>query len=246
MPDQGGQLALQQFLRGFDGIVPPGDQNRQVEVGERRPKGLGVGQVPFGQAQYRGEAADIGCGQGSFDESGTWRWVGEGGDDQQLLGVGHHDALVRIGVIGRAPQHSSSRRDPDDARQGVRFAGQIAHHRDVVTDHDGGTAEFAGAHADDSGVGVVGEYASPPSAIDGDHHGRLGILMCRTGFGAWPSAPARAYPDIGLIVLPLAQALIILAHIAGKSGSVLAVVPMSSTETPSVTRPTRAPAVAIR
>ena len=86
--------------------------------------------------------------------------------------------------------------------------------------------------------------------------GLVGVGVLGAGLGPRPRAPAGAHPDIGLVVLAAAQdgwttaslacPASMPAHSAGKSGSVLAVVAMSSTSTPGTRSPMIAPAVAIR
>ena len=43
-------------------------------------------------------------------------------------------------------------------------------------------------------LGVSAEHATPPAAVDGDHHGLGGVGVLGTGLGPRPRAPARAAP----------------------------------------------------
>lgn len=134
---------------------------------------------------------------------------------------------------------------------GCRAPGKIAHQADSIAHHNRGTAELARSHRGDLLGRVIVEYTSPASAVHGDHHRGRRIGMIRPDFGARPRAPTRTDAGVGLVVLAWAQearsdCAIMSAHIPGKSGSVLLVVAMSSTETPGTFSPTSAPAVAIR
>ena len=42
--------------------------------------------------------------EGALDKPGARRRIGHGGDDEHLVRIRHHDALIRVGVIGRAPE----------------------------------------------------------------------------------------------------------------------------------------------
>ena len=199
------------------------------------------------------EPAGVGGDQGPLDEAGARRRVGQRDDDQQLVGVGDDHPLGRVGVIGGAAQHRSAFAATHDAGQGVGLAGQVADDVDLVADDDRRAAQFPGPHRGDDAVRVAAERAAPPAAVDGDDHGRLGVGVLGAGLGARTRTAARAHPDIGLVVLvrrsrcfgsPARPACP--SHIRGKSGRVLAVVPMSSTSTPGTRSPTIAPAVAIR
>src|SRR5262249_59159358 len=118
---------------------------------------------------------------------------------------------------------------------------------DVVADDDRGAAQFPGPHGGDPVVGVPTQRATPPPTVDGDHHGLLRVGVFGASLGSRPRAPAGSDPDIGLVVLARAQIPLFLlasgppasmsAHIRGKSRSVFAVVPMSSTSTPGTRTP---------
>ena len=247
MSQQHGHFAGEQGRHRVERIVSSGGGDPEIEFGELGGEGFGGCQVGLGQAQDGFESAGVRGDQGALHQAGAWRRIGESDDDQQLIGVGDDDAFGGVGVIGGAPQHGSPLTSPHDASQRVVLARDIADDADVVTHDDRGASEFACAHRGDDAVGVGVERAAPPAAVDGDHHGFVGVCVIRSGLCSRPRSSAGTDPDIGLVVLARAQSPASMsAHIRGKSGSVLAVVPMSSTSTPSTRNPTMAPAVAIR
>ena len=56
----------------------------------------------------------------------------QGGDDDELVGVGDDDSLDRVGVVGTAPQHGPTGFDPDDPGQGVGVPGGVPDEGDLV------------------------------------------------------------------------------------------------------------------
>ena len=131
--------------------------------------------------------------------------------------------------------------------------GQVADHADVVADDDRGAAQFPGPHRGHHAVGVAGR-AHSPTARD------RRSPPCARWASAWSGRVLvrgreplpGPDPDVGLVVVAAAHVTALAwpasmsAHICGNSGSVFAVVPMSSTSTPGTRSPTIAPAVAIR
>ena len=149
-----------------------------------RGERLRRGQIGFGQAQDGFEPAGIRGDQCALDQAGARRGVGERDDHQQLIGVGDDDALGGIGVIGGAPQHGSPLTASHDAGQSVRLARDVADDADVVADDNRGAAQFAGPHGGDDAVGVAAERAAPPAAVDGHHHGFVGVGVVGSGLGS--------------------------------------------------------------
>ena len=100
--DECGDVAVNNIVHVRDRVVSAAGDHGDVEVGELCGEGIGAGQVCFGEADNGVESADERRNQGAFHESrARWR-VGDGGDDEELVGVGNHDALVGVGVVGGA------------------------------------------------------------------------------------------------------------------------------------------------
>ena len=223
--------------------------DRQVQASELRGERPWVGEVGLGETQNGGEATGVGRDQRALDESGARWWVGQRDHDEQLIRIGDDDPLGRVGVIRGAAQHRSAFFSSDDPRERVRPSRYVTDDPHLVADHDRCPAELAGAHRGDDSFGIPVERAPPPSAIDRDDHRFGGVGVLRPGLGPRTRAASGAHPDVGLVLVVAwsqAVALNMSAHIRGKSGNVLAVVPMSSTSTPGTRSPTMAPAVAIR
>ena len=125
---------------------------------------IGRGQVGLGEAQQRGQPRVIGGDQEAVDEPGPGRWVGEGGDDDELAGVGDDDPLDGVGVVGGSPQHGGSRLHPDHPGQRAWSAGDVAGQRDRVTDHHPAAAQLARTHGGD--LAAVDQDAVP-APLDG-------------------------------------------------------------------------------
>ena len=60
--------------------------------------------IGFGQAQDGVDIAHKRSDEGALDKPRARRRIGHGGDDEHLVRIRHHDALIRVGVIGRAPE----------------------------------------------------------------------------------------------------------------------------------------------
>lgn len=252
MAQQHRDLVGQQRRDRVQRVVAARGDHGEIQVGELRGERFGWGEVRFRQAKNRFQASGVRGDQRALDKPGArWR-IGQRHHDEQLVGVGDHNAFGGVGVVGGAAQNRPAFAAAHDAGQGVGSAGQIADHVHVVTHHDRRAAQFAGAHRGDSLCGVAVQRATPPPTVDGDHHRRTGVGMVGAGLGPRTRAPTRSDPDVGLVVVPSAPCAqreapaSMSAHIRGKSGSVLAVVAMFSTSTPGVRSPTMAPAVAIR
>jgi len=121
--DQRGELVVQSGCQFGQILALPGEDHGHIEIGEGGGELGRIGQVALRQAQDGLEPAYVRGDQGAFDEPGARRWVCQRGDHQQLLGVGNDDPFVGIGVVGRAPQYGAALCHPDDACEGVDFAG---------------------------------------------------------------------------------------------------------------------------
>ena len=256
MTQQHGHLVGQQGLDLGQRVVAPGGDDGQVQLGEQLGERLRRGQIRLGQTQDGHQTAGVGGDQRALDQTGARRRVGQRGDDQQLVGVGDDDPLGGVVVVGGAAQQRAPIPAPHDARQRVGAAGQVTDDVDLVTDDDRGAAELAGPHRRHPPGRVATQHTAPAAPVHRHHHRFFGVGVLGAGLGPRPRAPAGAHPDIGLVVLAAAQdgwttaslacPASMPAHSAGKSGSVLAVVAMSSTSTPGTRSPMIAPAVAIR
>ena len=78
---------------------------------------LGVRQVGLGQAEQRVHAGVVRRDERAVDQPRTWLGVGQRGDDDQLVGVGHDDPLDRVVVVGGTAQHGRALVDGHDAGQ---------------------------------------------------------------------------------------------------------------------------------
>ena len=248
----------------------PGRHRRRAQVRVRGQQLVRRGQVGLGQAEQRVEPADVRGDQEAVDQPDPRRRVGQRGDHDQLVGVGHDHPLVRVGVVGAAPQHGPPRLDPDDAGQRVRAAGQVADHRDPVADHDRAAAELARLHGGDPDLADQHRVAA---AVDGDDHARARRPRAWGGSGSAAGSRGRGGPGrrprpaggrsggpaggrrapssacgrtgsawrSGRVRSPSMA-----VHRSTKSGTVLPVVATFSTSTPSTARPSTAPNIAIR
>ena len=91
MPDERGQLALEQCAQLRQIIVAPGCDDPQVQAVECGPEGSAVSQIGLGEREYRLQTADVGRGEGALDKPGARRRVGQRSNDEQLVGVGDDD-----------------------------------------------------------------------------------------------------------------------------------------------------------
>ena len=251
MPDQCGEMTVHQVGDRGQWIVPAADHDLHVQVGELGGELRRIRQIRLRQADHRGQTPGERGDQRTLDEPGARRRISDCGDDEQLVGIGDHDTLIGVRVIGGTAQDGLPVLQPHDAGQGPVETGGVADHGDPVTDDDGGTSHLPGAHADRRGsirVGAVDDHAPASPVLRHDHAG-LGVLVGRSVLCPRPGPLPRADLHIGFVVTAPAhirQAPTICAQRVSNPGRVFVVVVMSSTCTPSVTRPRIAPAVAIR
>ena len=249
---------LTQRVEAVGGAVVSGrDEVTHRQRGVLLEEGRRVGEVGLGEHEQGLHAGVVGGDQAAVDQPGARLGVGQGGDDDELVGVGHEDPLDRVGVVGGAPQHRTARRHPHDAGQAAVGAGRVADEEDVVADDDALAAELAGPHGDDDVAGLaVADEGRVPTAVDTGHptgHGILvggAVLASRTGS---PAAGANSY--IGLVVgarrschqaPAVTRPLSMRSHSCVNSGIVLATVPTSSTTSPGTTSPSTAAAMTMR
>ena len=159
-------------------------------------------QVGLGQAEQRPQTGVVRRHQAPVDQPRPRLRVGQGRDDDELVGVGHDDPLERVGVVGRAAQRRGARLDPDDPGQGVRRAGHVADQCHPVADDDAAPTELAGLHR---GHLVTVDPAGEPPAVDGDHDADRGVLVGRPVLGARPGPAAGPDPDVVLVQVAAAR-----------------------------------------
>src|SRR5699024_9278741 len=112
--------------------------------------------------------------------------VGEGGNDDELVGVGDDDPLDGVGVVGGAPQHGVALLDAHDPRQRVPPPGGVPDHADAVADDDRGAAELSGAHGGDDAFGGSGYERGPAAPVDGGDAADDRVLVLGSVLGAGP------------------------------------------------------------
>ena len=178
-----------------------GDDDADVEILEFVRKGRGIGEVALGEAQDGGDAAGESGHEGALHESRAGRRIRDGRDDEQLIGIGDDDAFVGVVVVRSAPEDGAPVGQFHDARERPGVPRRVADHAHTVADDDGGSAEFAGTHAHDGAcvVGLVVQDNSPSSAVFGDDHAPLRILVGGAVFRAGPGAFSWANVDIAFI-----------------------------------------------
>ena len=217
---------------------PSGDDDRQIEIAIGRQQWSRIGEVRLGEHQHRIEIAGVGGDQTSVDEAGPGQGIGQRGDDDELVGIGHDDAFGQVGVVGGPPQHAAPFVDPDDPGQA-----SVSPEMSPTTSTRSPTA-MARRPSSLARIAVTDlarlvpastrQVYRPRSTVITIADGR--IIVCRTGFGARPGAAAGT--DVDVVVVPVvAQGLqddapvasSMPVHIAANPGSVLAVLSMSST-----------------
>src|SRR5699024_6294932 len=95
------------------------------------------------------------------------------------------------------------------------------------------------------------EHTPPPATVHADDHRLRGVLVPGSDLRPRPGALPGPDADVRLVPVPWTAAAhpasaSMSAHDTSNPGRVLAVLSMSSTRTPGTTRPTIAPAVAMR
>ncbi len=228
-------------------------RERRVLLEER----CGVGDVGLGQQEQGLHAGVEGGDEAAVDEAGAGFGVGQGGDDDELVGVGHEHPLDGVGVVGGAAQHGDAGGDPHDPGQAALGTGGVADEVHLVTHDDALATELAGPHRRDvlpgSGLADEDPVAAAVDAEDPGGH-RVGVYRPLLGAGPGP-APVGADADVGLVVVArgprhqasaVARSWSIRSQRLVNSGIVLATVPTSSTTTPGTASPSTAPAITIR
>ena len=107
--------------------------SERAVAGEHR---LRVGEVGLGQAQERVHARVVRRDEGPVDQALAGLGVGEGRDDDELVGVGDDHALDGVVVVGRTPKHGLALVHRHDARQRALGTGGVADETHAVAgDH---------------------------------------------------------------------------------------------------------------
>ncbi len=208
-------------------------------------------QVGLRQAEQRPQAGVVGRDEAAVDQAQPRGGVGEGGDHDQLVGVGDDHALDRVGVVRRAPQRRRARLHPDDAGQGVRRPGHVPDERDAVADDDAAPAQLAGLHRHDF---ALVDAAGAPAPVDRDDDADDRVVVRGSLLAARSRPSRRPHPYVVLVQLAPparrahagARPASIASHRFTKPGRVLAVVATSSTSTPGTHSPITAAVVASR
>ena len=146
MSDQGGQLVLEDLRQFVQGIVATGDDHLDVERSAKvLANSSGGSRSLLVKADDRRQATHVGGDQCALDEAGA-RWgIGECHDDEKLLRVRATTIRSKGSVsVGGPSQNRRTLGDPDDARQGVGFARQIADYVHLIADDDGGFGQVRG------------------------------------------------------------------------------------------------------
>ena len=140
VPDEDADPVDQLLLQGLEALearlAGGGDDASDVErcvVGHER---VGVGEVGLGEHEQGIHPGVVGRHQAPVDHPRTGLGVGQGGDDDELVGIGDDDPLDRVGVVGRAAQRRAPRSEADHPGQAVGVAGGVADELDVVADDD--------------------------------------------------------------------------------------------------------------
>ena len=185
-------------------VILSGDDDADIEILEFARKRRGIGEVTLGQAQDGGDATGERGDQGPLHETRPGRRIRDGRDDEQLIGIGDDDAFVGVVIVRGASEDRAPIRQLHDTRESPRFSRRVADNAHTVTHDDGCSAEFTGPHAHDGAsvvgsVGLVVQDNSPPTAVFGDDHAPLRILVGGAVFRARPGAFTWADVDIAFI-----------------------------------------------
>ncbi len=194
-PDEHADPAGEGLPQGVEAVgaavVARRDQVTHRQRGVLLEEGCRVGEVGLGEHQEGLHPGVVGGDQAPVDQPGARLGVGQGGDDDELVGVGHEDALDRVGVVGGAAQHGLAGGHPHDAGQAAVGARGVADQEDVVADDDALAAELAGPHRDDDvAVVVVADEGRVAAPVDTGHPAGHGILVGGAVLAARASSPA--------------------------------------------------------
>ena len=118
MADEYADPAVQQLVKVLQVTTRAAGHDRNPHIRVQLDEVISGRQIGLGQAEDGGDTGGMGSYQDAVDHPGT-RWgIGEGGDDDHLIGVGNDGTLMRISVIGRAPQDGGPVLGVDDSGQG--------------------------------------------------------------------------------------------------------------------------------
>ena len=183
-----------------------GDHPRHPERPVGHQQRLGVGQVRLGEAEQGLHPGDVRRHQRAVDQPGARLGVGEGADDDELVGVRHEDPLDGVVVVRAAAQHRAAVGDLDDAGQAPVVAGHVADDAHPVADDHGLAAERSRLHRGDR---LPVDEQAEPTAVDREDQAVACVVVRRPLLGARSGAPPRAL--VVLLVL-LAVAALARAH----------------------------------
>ena len=183
-------------------VVPRRDEVGHREGGVLVEEGAGVGEVGLGEHEEGFHAGVVGGDQAAVDEPRSRLRVGQGGDDDELVGVGHEDPLDRVGVVGGAAQHRRAWGDAHDAGEAPVGAGGVTHEVHGIADDDALAAELTGPHGDDDvALRAVADEGRVTAPVDAGHPAGDGILVGGSVLAPRPGSSAvGADSHIGLVV----------------------------------------------
>ena len=225
-----------------------GHHPRHPEGAVGRQQHLGVGQVGLGQAQQRRHPGVVRRHEGPVDEARARLGIGQGGDHDELVGVGDDHPLDGVVVVGGATQGGGAWDHLHDPGQRAVGPAGVTDDPHVVADHDPLAAQGARLHRHHA---VSVEQEREASAVDRDDAGVDRVVVARPVLGARSGAAPGALVVL-VVVLAVAAGRhadpprTAVLHAVAKSGNVLDVVAMSSTSTSSTARPRMTPAWAMR
>ena len=163
-------------------VVPGGDDVRDRERGVLLEERRGVGEVGLGEHEQRLHPGVVRRDEAAVDQPGAGLGVGQGRDDDELVGVGDEHPLDGVGVVGGAAQHGRSRGDAHDPGEAAVGAGRVADEVHLVADDDALAAELARPHReDDPAPRPVLDERRVAAAVDAGHPGRRRRRRARAG-----------------------------------------------------------------
>ncbi len=230
---------------------------RHRQRGVLLEEGRGVGEVGLGEDEEGIHPGVVGGDEAPVDEARAGLGVGQGRDDDELVGVGDEHPFDRVGVVGGPAQQGHALPEPDDAGQRALGPARVADEVHLVPDDDALAAQLAGPHRDEVVVRrAVADADAVAAAVDPEDATDDGVLVLGSVLGAWarPSTVGTD-ADVGLVVVPGRP-----RHHASawtrwssmrcqsvvNSGIVLPTVPTSSMTMPGTARPSTAAAMTIR
>src|SRR5450631_791641 len=185
--------------------VARGDEVTHLEHRVVGQEGRRVDQIGLGQDQEWLHPRVVCSHQTTVDHPGSRLRVDQRRDDDQLLGVGHDDALDGVSVVGGAAKNGATGFDANDPGQRVLPAGGVTDQRHLVADDDALASQLAGLHGDDhplaAACAVTVHDQRVATAVNTSDETRDGVVVRGAVLRAWPGAAAVwPDPDVALVV----------------------------------------------